>query len=325
MAKNYHSIYGQHIKQLIQLKRNLGFRYVTETFAFSRIDELAITTNQSSKGITKPFADLVAKRRQNESKEYHYHRVLMLAKLSSYMNDMGIASYIPKLPPCPKNNVVPYIYTKEEIDALLKACDELRLRVRNHNTTLFCMPVLVRVLYATGIRIGEALDLKDDDINLENKYIRVNDSKNGKQRIIPIAESLVQACSDYLEYRNRLPSIRPCYFFCNLEGNKCNQGVRSWFRKCLELAGIPYMGRGQGPRIHDLRHTFAVRSLAKMADTGMDLYVSLPILSNYLGHQSIESTNHYVRLTASIFPDLINDMDRSCIDVFPKFSCYETD
>ena len=325
MDKNYYSIYGQHIKAFIELKRNLGFKYVAETFALSRIDELAIKTNQTSKGITKSFADLVAVKRPNESKKYHYHRVLLLAKLSSYMNDIGIPSYIPKRPPYPKSNFVPYIYTKEEIDALLKVCDRLRLKNRIGNSNLFCMPTLLRLLYATGIRISEALNLKDDDVNLDERYIQVNDSKNGKQRVIPITESLTQVCKDYLVYRSQLPFIKAHYFFCNLEGGKCSQGVRSWFRKCLELAEIRYLGAKQGPRIHDLRHTFAIRALAKMAGSGMDLYVSLPILSNYLGHQSIESTNHYVRLTASIFPELISDVDKSCIDVFPRFSCYEAD
>ncbi len=324
MDKNYHSIYGQYIKAFIQLKRNLGFKYVSETFALSKIDELAVKTNQTSEGITKSFADLVAKRRPNESKGYQYHRVLILAKLSSYMSDIGIPSYIPKLPPYQKNNFVPYIYSKQEIEALFKACDELRLKNKNSNGNLFCMPALLRLLYATGIRISEALNLKDEDVNIDDKYIRVNDLKNDKQRIIPIGESMTEVCIEYLAYRNQLPFIKAHYFFCNLGGNKCNQGVRGWFKKCLELAKIPYIGARQGPRIHDLRHTFAVRSLAKMADAGMDLYVSLPILSNYLGHQSIKSTNHYVRLTASIFPDLISEMDRTCIDVFPKFSCYES-
>jgi len=60
-----------------------------------------------------------------------------------------------------------------------------------------------------------------------------------------------------------------------------------------------------------------------MADAGIDLYASLPILSNYLGHQGLGSTNHYVRLTANMYPDLIRDVDTICLDVFPKFKNYE--
>ena len=88
-------------------------------------------------------------------------------------------------------------------------------------------------------------------------------------------------------------------------------------------SNIQYLGKNKGPRVHDLRHTFAVNSLVKMVEAGLDLYVSLPILSTYLGHQSIESTNRYVRLTSMLFPDLMNDIDYSLIDVFPKFKNYE--
>ena len=62
-----------------------------------------------------------------------------------------------------------------------------------------------------------------------------------------------------------------------------------------------------------------------MAESGIDLYASLPILSNYLGHQSLGATNHYVRLTANMYPDLIKNVDMICLDVFPKFRNYEAD
>lgn len=87
---------------------------------------------------------------------------------------------------------------------------------------------------------------------------------------------------------------------------------------------VTLRGAGRRPRVHDLRHTYAVTALASMADTGIDLYVSLPILSNYLGHQSLEATNYYVRLTANMFPGLLKDVDLFCLNVFPKFQNDET-
>jgi integrase len=186
---------------------------------------------------------------------------------------------------------------------------------------------LLRLLYATGIRIGEALNLKDEEVNLNENYLRVKDSKNGKERIIPISKSLVSVCEEYLKYRSHLPlgKIKSGYFFVSLNGNKCGQSVRSWFKRCLEKADVPDIKGNQIPRIHDLRHTFAVTALANMAESGIDLYASLPVLSNYLGHQSLEATNHYVRLTANIYPDLIKKVDMVCLDVFPKISNYESD
>jgi site-specific recombinase XerD len=183
------------------------------------------------------------------------------------------------------------------------------------------------MLYATGIRINEALSLQDEDVNLENNYLVIRDSKNGKERLISISESLSSVCKEYVKYRDRMPIQRTnTNFFISLNGSKCKSGVvYEWFRKILSGAGISYKGGHQGPRIHDLRHTFAVHSLAAMAENGIDLYCALPYLSTYLGHQSIRATNGYVRLTAEMYPDLLKDVDRVCLNVFPKIEFHETD
>lgn len=326
MDKSYFSIYGSHIKQFIEMKRALGYKYTTGAIILSQIDRFAEQREETSTGITKEFATNWGKKRLHESDGYRYDRIRTLAHFSSYLLDLGIQSYIPKLPPHTKNTFIPYIFSRNEIDAIFKACDDLRLEIVNLTSDIFYMPTLIRLLYATGIRIGEAMELKDEDVNLIESYIRVKDCKNGKERIIPISGSLASVCKKYLRYRNQLPlgEIKSGYFFVKLNGNKCGSGARVWFKKCLGKANVTCVGRNQSPRIHDLRHTFAVTSLANMADAGIDLYVSLPILSTYLGHQCLEATNHYVRLTTNIYPDLIKDVDMVCLDVFPKIKSYET-
>jgi len=327
MIKSYKSIYGLHIKQFIEMKRALGFKYETGAVVLNQIDTLAAERMEVSLGITKEFAEVWGKKKSYESDSYQYTRISFLAQFSSYLGDLGIQSYIPKLPPFPHSTFIPYIYSQKEIEGLFKASDELRLHCVQLDSGLFCMPALIRLLYGTGLRISEALALKMEDVNLDDNYLRVRDSKNGKERIIPISDSLTSVCREYVRYLDQLPlgKRKSGYFFVKLDGSKCSQSVWSWFRKCLNKAAIPYIGRRQGPRIHDLRHTFAVTSLANMAESGIDLYASLPILSNYLGHQSLQSTEHYVRLTANMYPNLIKDVDMICLDVFPKFRNYEAD
>jgi len=327
MIKNYKSIYGMHIKQFIEMKRVLGFKYQTGAIILNQIDTLASERMEISSGITKEFAGVWGEKKPNESDSYQYTRISFLVQFSSYLCDLGIQSYIPKLPPFPQSTFIPYIYSQKEIEALFKASDELKLSNVQMDSCIFCMPALIRLLYCTGLRIGEALAMKMEDVNLDESYLRVRDSKNGKQRIIPISDSLTSVCREYVKYRNQLPLGKRIsgYFFIKLDGSKCGTSVRVWFRKCLNKAAIPYIGRWQGPRIHDLRHTFAVTSLSNMAEAGIDLYASLPILSSYLGHQSLKATDHYVRLTANMFPELIKDVDMVCLDVFPKFRNYEAD
>jgi integrase/recombinase XerD len=326
MRKNYNSVYGKRIEEFIEMKRALGYKFVTPQIILSLLDDFAVHQKENSYAITKAFADKWSKKRSNESESYRYTRISILAQFSKYLCDNKIKSFIPKLPPYPGNTFIPYIYTPSDIEAILKASTELRIKQRVMNSGIMCMPTLIRILYATGIRINEALSLKDENINTEYQYLKVRDSKNGKERIIPISKSLADVCKQYRHYRNKLPlPQQAAYFFTRLNGKKCSYlPVIALFKECLKRAAIQCADKGL-PRIHDLRHTFAVTSLADMASAGIDLYASLPILSNYLGHQSIGSTNHYVRLTANMYPELIKEINITCLNVFPKFNNYEAD
>lgn len=323
MVENFHSVYGEHLKQFLSFKRKLGFKFKKDAYYLKEIDQAALETNQLSLGINKSFADIIRKKKPNEGLQNRQRRVSILAMFSSYLNDIGIDSYIPKVPPSANKEYLPYIFSQMEINTIFNVCDQYKLIYRQRANNLFSMPALLRLLYATGIRIGEAVNLKDTDVNLDDNYLLIKDSKNGKERIIPISCSLSEVLKEYLWFRNYLPKNKNNYFFIGINGNKCNENVRYWFKKFLERSNIQYLGKNKGPRLHDLRHTFAVNSLVKMVEAGLDIYVSLPILSTYLGHQSIESTNRYVRLTSMLYPDLMNDIDYSLIDVFPKFKNYE--
>lgn len=103
------------------------------------------------------------------------------------------------------------------------------------------------------------------------------------------------------------------------ERNLTEHAFYSRFREILWFAGIPHQGRGKGPRVHDLRHTFAVHCLNKWVDEGRDIYTVLPILSNYLGHSSISATSHYLRLTPVQFPQIVSIMEEQSglIELYP--------
>lgn len=326
MHKNFTSVYSKHIKQFIDMKHALGFKFVAQQVILLKLDRFAVLHRQKTCTITKGFAALWSKKRANESELYRYTRISVLAQFSKYLCDIKIKSYIPKLPPYPGNTFIPYIYTPADIEAIFKVSSDLQLNQAAMRSSIMCMPTIIRMLYATGIRINELLALKDEDVNIEDQYLKVKDSKNGKERIIPISKTLAEVCNQYRQYRNKLPlSKKASHFFITLNGKKCGYGgVTGWFKQCLQKAVIQCVGKSQ-PRIHDLRHTFAVTSLANMAADGIDLYASLPILSTYLGHQSIGATNHYVRLTATMYPELIKEMNITTLNVFPKFNNYETD
>ena len=304
----------------------MGFKYETEEWIFYFFDRFTIERGETRVGITKSLADDWIRCKPNESDSYRYHRAVCLKQLSSFLCKTGIHSYIPQLPPSCNNTFIPHIFSQDEITAIFKACDEVKTQKRVMNSIIIILPALFRLMYGTGLRISEALALRNKNVNLADNFLVVKDCKNEQERMIPISDSLSAVCQEYLRYRNLLPFnlSENEYFFVSLDGKGCDSDtVYRWFRKILRKANISR--NDYGPRLHDLRHSFCVHSLAMMAESGIDLYCSLPYLSTYLGHQSLESTNQYVRLTDEMYPSLLKDVDMVCLNVFPNIEYYETD
>lgn len=322
--KRYHGVYAPFIEQYIAFKQNLGYKFIDAEYTYAMFDRFTVAQGCTTIGITRELADKWAEKRPNETDSTHYRRVMYLIQLASFLNESGYPSYVPKLPRAYKSTFTPYIYSQKELEAIFKACDTLESK-GNMNSTHIVMPALIRVLYGTGIRIGEAVALRNRDVQLKERYFIIRDSKNGRERMIPITESLAEVCE---RYRNSLPGF--CepdhYFFVKRNGQKCDAGaIYEWFRKVLWIAGISHGGKGHGPRLHDVRHVFSIHSLVQMAKAGLDVYYSLPVLSAYLGHQSLEATDRYVRLTSDLYPDLLADVNAICAYVFPEVGRHAAD
>ena len=320
MNRFYYSVFGPYIVRFQELKNSLGYKYTYAGFALSSLDRLASEKDVYEIAVTKELADEYCKKRPNESDKTRYNRIQILSQFARFLNDLGFRSYIPKLPKF-KSTHTPYIFSNVEMQAIFMACDKL---ATSHNRTsyTYSIPVLTRLLYGTGIRISEALNLTCNDINLHDKYMVLRNTKNGKERMVPLSDSLATTCEEYLMHRNQFPSIRKeNRFFIKPDGSPMNRGpVYCWFRKILYAANISYGGKDHGPRLHDLRQTFSVHSLVSMSESEMDLYYALPLLSTYLGHQSLEATDKYVRLTAEMYPDLIRKTSNICSSVFPMIN-----
>lgn len=322
MRKNFIGIYAQYLQQYIDYKRQLGFKQETEEAILAVFDRFTVERGETRLGITPELSQAWMKTGEGLSSSYNYHRAVLINRLASFLNDQGIRCYLMRLPVC-KADFAPHIYSRDELQRIFAAADSLRAR-KGLRQIMFSVPALIRLLYATGLRSGEALALSVRDVDLRDQVLVVHDSKNGLERAIPFSDALATVLRQYISYRDRLPPslVKDDRFFIALNGKRITQDCFSdWFQRLLSLAGIP---RGRGVTAHALRHSFSVHSLAMMAERGMDIYCCLPVLSTYLGHKAIESTNHYVRLVATMYPGLLKDMDRICINVFPHSAGYET-
>lgn len=325
----FNSIYAAHIERYIEYKHNLGFTLRDVEYVFIQFDRLVVQRGEKTIGITKDLSDAWCVKRPNESDGTRYTRVSNLSLFARYLCSMGYDSYVPEIPRF-KTSFIPYIFTKDEIGRLLAASDNYKETKIKQDSPSLMIPALFRVLYGTGLRIGEAIELLDKDVHVDERHVIVRQSKNGTERIVPLSESVSYACAQYRTIRStKIRSKKECeLFFVKNNNTHCSQGAAyKAFRDALRLAGIPHGGKGSGPRLHDLRHTFACHSLAQMIETGIDLYQAMPLLSTYLGHRTVESTEKYVRLTAEMHPGLLKDVESVCEFVFPRLRTtnHETD
>lgn len=312
---NFYGVNACLIEQYIDFKRSMGYA-LDNVYTFKMFDDFTVTNGVNFVGLTKELADKWAEKRPNESEVTRYKRVNDIINFSIYLNQLGYEAYIPRQLKTYKSTFTPHIFSKEQLNLFFNACDTLE--VHRQSPMKYILPVLFRMIYGCGLRVNEALKLRCEDVNLDDGYIIIRESKNGSDRILPISNSLKDVCVQYRQCY--LSSLTSCdYFFPQKNGNKYTPDtVYEWFRKILWKAGIPHGGKGMGPRVHDFRHSFSVHSLAEMARKGLDLYYSLPVLSKYLGHSSLEATDKYVRLTSDMYPELIQDVNSLCSYVFPE-------
>lgn len=217
--------------------------------------------------------------------------------------------FIPRPLGSKKSTYIPYIFTRPKIKLFLNSASSYQCNRRLHPNMQNVIRCLYTFLYCTGMRIGEALNLKYDDINIEKRIINVTETKNNQDRLIPISVSLNIICQEYLNSRS---SIHDIYFFDS--GSYKNAGKITtgqayyYFRKILEQSNIPHRGKGEGPRLHDLRHTFAVHSLENLSRLDNHPTANIEYLSKYLGHKSIYETQNYLWLTNEVAQNMLNHM-----------------
>jgi integrase len=162
---------------------------------------------------------------------------------------------------------------------------------------------LIGLLYATGLRIGEALNLTMRDIDLKRRVIEVREGKFRKSRYVPIACSTAKHLATYLSQRSRagFPTTPTAPVFLTILGTRHGHpGFTTLYLELLRESGLRGPKGQPGPRIHDLRHTFAVNRLLAWYRQGANLAAKLPLLSTYMGHTTVSGTELYLHATAQL-------------------------
>jgi site-specific recombinase XerD len=257
----YRSVLSPYINGFIFMKEASGYNYLRGRWILLEIDSFFYENDVLEPIITRGLVEQWRKTRINDSPSTIYSKYSIISQLARYMSRHGQDCYIPRLPreSSSLGNFTPYIFTHEQIERILCRGDMLRMCDRHMNNTLFSVPAVLRLLYGTGLRVSEALSIRNADVKFDKGYILIRKTKNGCERIVPINDSLCRVLQQYVSYRNRMPvshaSSPSGFFFIKSDGNYCRaQSIYNWFRLLLAECGIPYVGNHYGPRVHDLRY-----------------------------------------------------------------------
>ena len=289
--------FSEHIINFIKYKQNLGYKYESAAQKLYNFDQYTKSYDETI--LTKDLVCNWITKNPNNNLNTIKGNACLLREFGKYMNSINSNNFILPIKMFSKTQIfVPHIFTDSEIKLLIKTADNYNNKF--YYPKKFIVSLVFKLLYGTGMRISECLNIKIKDINFEDGIIFLEKTKNGKDRLIVLNEYLRNECITFHSKFNKNISID--YPFFRNEYDKCfsPNSFDSIFHKILKDAKIDT----KGARLHDLRHTFAVHTLRKFVIEGKDLNVYLPILSAYLGHTRLSSTEKYLRLTADMYDDI---------------------
>ncbi|MBW1689033.1 MAG: tyrosine-type recombinase/integrase [Deltaproteobacteria bacterium] len=287
----------QILQDYLSVRRSLGFKLEREGSLLPAF--VTFLDKSGSAVITSALALAWAKQPAAATTYWWAARLSMVRTFARYAHTLDPRTEIPPHDVLPRNRprLQPYIYSDADVAALMAATCRISDPFRAHTYR-----TLLGLLASTGMRVGEAINLDRTDLEPEEGIITVRDGKFGKSREVPLHPTSLEAIEDYAKHRNRCLS-RPVSsaFFLSLAGSRLfYQNVHETFLRLVRWAGLTDR-KPRRPRIHDLRHTFAVRTITDAYRAGLDVERQLPALSTYLGHVNPSSTYWYL----SAVPELL--------------------
>ena len=318
----YESPLGPMMERLVREKRASGYKYDTPAWVLKDLDQFLCGTTVTPTELPKHLVMQWLAQNPHEKPSTQQRRIVLLRQLARLMIRLGCSAYLPPNGMGPRRTYVfsPRILTHAEMHRIMQAVDALPPSPKSPHRHII-MPEVFRLLYGCGFRVGEVLSLKIRDVDLQQGVITVRQGKFAKDRLVPPAVDMVERLRRYDEQikqralANRAPDA---YFFPSTgQAPWHSSTIYHLFRTVLLQSGIAHGGRGKGPRLHDLRHTFAVHRLLRWYEEGADLNAKMPFLVAYLGHKDFTGTQKYLHLTAELFSNLTARMNEQFGGVIP--------
>ena len=291
----------------LKVRRSLGFKLKADGELLPGF--LAHLEQASSPIITTALAVEWATLPQDVHPAWWTTRLVAVRGFAKYLQTIEPRHHVPPLALLPHRRArsAPYIYEPAEITALLTATTTLRTELRTETYRTF-----LGLLAVSGIRAGEAIALDDADVDLRCGVLVIRKTKFGKTREVPLHRSTLRALDKYQRDRDRLaPRQQSPSFFVSTVGTRLiYQNVHEAFLQLVYAAGLSERAPRR-PRIHDLRHTFAVRMVLAWHRMGEDVEAKIPTLSTYLGHIGPSSTYWYLTAIPALLESATARLERA--------------
>ena len=286
-----------HLAEYVAARRALGTRLEVPAQMLRRF--IKFLARKKARFITVPLALEWSQQSQGVQRATLAAKLSVVRQFARWLSVIDPRHQVPprRLLDVRHRRSKPHIYSNEEIARLMAEAARLKSPEGMKAPTL---ETLIGLLAATGLRPGEAMGLKTSDVDLQSQVLIVRESKFGKSRQVPIHPTTVAALKRYAQERDRVVrNSGISFFFVSDHGTALVQpNVRRWFSKISRSCGLRKMFKGnrcgRGPRLQDLRHTFATRRLVEWYKAGSDVALQMPKLATYLGHSSVACTYWYI-------------------------------
>ena len=245
-----------------------------------------------------------------------------IRQLLLYLVNSGYSCYIPRTV-MTHDTYVPYLYSDEDMERIFMAADSMMSSKATKNRNVENeMPLILRLLYCCGLRVGETVNIKVGDVDFERNLITLRVTKKYKQRMVPYENSLSDIIYRYCVSMEILNDSEAYLFPTDDRYRHISAGsVGNYYRIIRVKAGISNEGlvkNGRGACLHCFRHAFAVRSFAKNERNGIKASESVPFLSTYLGHDSLYETEKYLKYGGNYFEDVLTKFADYTDGLFPE-------
>ncbi len=302
------------IETFISLRQLSGTDYHSQARLLGYFDRFLDEQDLQQSRLTREICEHYQQNLARLAPRRQGNRFCVVRQLCEYLACADPLSYIPESIRSPSWQQAqrPYIFAHEQVGTLLSAAAKLpppgSLRPHTYQT-------LIGLLYSTGIRIGEAFALNIEHFLPDERRLYIAEGKFRKSRWVVLSRSTSRALEQYLDRRmGKKPNAQDAPLLLNERRQRlCHPTVHKTYRDLLRKCGIMHDNR-KGPRIHDLRHSFAVRRLLAWYRDGEDVNARLPALATYMGHVNISSTQVYLQPTA----ELLGEVDRRFHDHYLK-------